>query len=136
MNFVYTYFKKDEHMPLLDRLMEKRGMPKGDPSFLPPTGFIVYCVENPEPVCIGFQIRCDNRTAINTDIVSDVDAPKHKRNAGVEFLRDILNRSAESAGYQFVVAFTKHEKHAERLSKLGYTVIDSKLFQMGRFLWL
>lgn len=132
--FTYTNFKKEEHMPLLDKLMENRHMAKGDSSFLPPTGYIVF--KGTEPICIGFQIRCDNRTAINTDIVSNIAFPKHERNEAVEFLRDILNRSAESAGYQFVVAFTKIPKHAARLKKLGYTCIDSKLFQMGRFLWL
>lgn len=133
MNFTYRQFEQKD-VAVLDALMASRGLPKGDPSFLPPTGFIVYLEE--KPVCIGFQIRCDNRTAINTDLISDINFPKAERNAGVEFLRDILNRSAESAGYQFVVAFTKIPKHAARLQQMGYSIIDSKLFQMGRFLWL
>lgn len=134
MRFSYGRFEKEKHLDLLDDWMQKRDMKASDPSFLPPTGFVV-CLDG-LPICMGFQIRCDNRTAINTDLISDPDFNKRDRNEAVEFLRDILNRSAESAGFQFVTVFTSIPNHAVRLKKLGYTEIDKNLTQLGRFLWL
>lgn len=134
MKFTYERFEKEKHLDFLESCMAKRSLPMGDITFLPPTGIVVRLDD--EPICLGFQTRCDNRTAINSDLVSDPDFTKVERNAAVEFLRDILNRAAEAAGFQFVSVFTSIPNHAARLKKLGYTEIDKNLTQLGRFLWL
>lgn len=111
---------------------ENRGMKIGTPGFLPPTGIVVAYYS--KPVCMGFMIRCDNGVAINSDFMSDPDAPKELRNEAVEFMREKLYELARQQGFRVVIAFTSIPKHVERLKEKGYIEMDKNLVHLGRIL--
>lgn len=126
---------KPEHERLLRQFAELRG--QKTPAkiwFLPPTGIIVF--HKDEPICLGFMIKCDNGMAINSDFLSDPAVPKKVRNDAVNYMRAVLCEVAKRTGFQFVTAFTKHEKLAKKLCGLGFKEIDRGFIQVGRFLWL
>lgn len=133
-HFTHRPFSVITDMPVMNRWLADRGMPKGNPNFLPPTGFLIY--NGSTPVCLGFMIKCDNNTAINTDLIACPRVNDSLRNDAVEYLRQVLYKEAQDLKMQFVTVFTSIPAHAERLKSLGYAEIDKNLTQMGRFLWL
>lgn len=122
------------HEPVLQKFTKQRGLPAIDVSFLAPTGFVVYF--NMKPVCAGFMVKCDNKTAIYQDFLSDPGAPKDMRNKCTEILRLQLDLAAEKAGLQVILCTTAYEAHSERLKGIGYKELNRNLIQLGRFLWL
>lgn len=125
-------FENPAHHEILKTFVEKRGGKAPDVRFLPPTGFIIFLFE--QPLCVGFQIRCDNGTVINTDLIADSEIPKDLRNLAVMRLRNALNNEAKAAGYKVVTVFTSIEKHEARLKTLGYIEADRSLTQLVRAL--
>lgn len=125
-------FEEPKHHEILKTFVEKRGGKTPDVRFLPPTGFIVFLFE--QPLCVGFQIRCDNGTVINTDLIADSEIPKDLRNQAVVRLRSALYNEAKAAGYKVVTVFTSIPAHEARLKTLGYVEADKNLTQLVRAL--
>lgn len=134
MNLSAKKFEASLHLGFLNECLKKRGMKPTDLDFLPPTGYVVFY--HTQPVCAGFMIKCDNKMAINTDLISDIDVPKLLRNDAVEYLRKTLYFDAKKDGIKLITVFTNIIKHELRLKSLGYIDIDKNLTQLGRFLWL
>lgn len=102
--------------------------------FFPPTGVIVFYAE--KPICIGFMIKCDNNTCINTDLISDPSVDASTRNLAVIHLREALAEEARKCNIKYIIAVTNNAKLVERLKEQGYTTINENLTHLGRPTWL
>ena len=133
--FNHRKFDRKMDMNILEIFLRKRGdLSKVNFDFFPPTGVIVFHTE--KPIVLGFMIKCDNNTCINTDIISDPDTDKTVRNLAVIHLREALSDEAKKCGIPYIIATTNNPKLAERLKDQGYTVINENLTHLGRPTWL
>jgi len=126
-------FVKDKEA--FTEFLRKRGdMSEVDFSFFPPTGCMVeyYGI----PTCAGFMIICDNNTCINTDIISDPEAPTFVRNHSVIALRKFLEEKAKAKNIPFIVAHASHPGLEAKLKEQGYQILNSNITHMGRKTWL
>lgn len=114
-------------------LMKRGDQSEIDFSFFPPTGCMVEY--HGVPVCAGFMIICDNNTCINTDIISDPEAPSRIRNQGVLALREYLRLEAVKKDIPYVIAHASHPGLKLKLIEQGYKVLNDNITHLGRTTW-
>lgn len=132
--FYHRYFDREKDLETFKSFLNARGLDdKADLTFFPPTGVLVLW--NGKPICLGFMIKCDNNTCINSDLLSDPSTDKELRNEAVVYLRKVLEDEARKAGIPFIIATTTNPKLFERLKDQGYVELNRNLFQLGRAIW-
>lgn len=127
-------FHREQDKYAFETMLRKRGDNSVvDFTYFPPTGVIVFFQGS--PIVIGFMVKCDNNTVVNTGIMSDPDFPPEVRNQAVVYLREVLAEEARIAGYKYVIAETNQPKLVEKLKEQGYTELQTNITQLGRVLW-
>ena len=134
MTFTHRPFDREKDVEIFTKMLRDRSdNTPVDFTFFPPTGVVVLHEEI--PVCIGFMIKCDNNTVINSDLLSDPNAEKEVRNQAVIYLREVLHAEAKKAGAGCIIATTTNEKLYRRLLEQGYFELNKNLYQLGRAVW-
>lgn len=130
-----TKFNLTEHFGLMEQWLKGHGIPcPKNGAFLPPTGYLVSY--ELKPVVIGFMVKCDNRTAIYQDFVSDPQALPGVRKGAARALRKALDADAMRSDLQIVLCSTSYQAHVENLEAQGYKILHRYMTELGRFLWL
>lgn len=134
MEFTSRAFDFIADKEVFEGFLKKRGdSSEANFEYFPPTGVIVFVDE--KPICVGFMIICDNKTCMNTDIISDPDFTPDIRHYAVTYLRHQLALAAKEAGINYVIAVTNQPKLIERLKEQGYVELNKNLTHLGRVLW-
>ena len=134
ISFKHRPFNLDTDIEIYESWLRARGNnQKIAWAFIPPIGYVI--LHNDHPVCIGFMIRCDNRTVINDGILSNPNTQKEVRQASVEYLRKLLLEEAEKFGAKLIIAQTDEPKLVARLEAQGYKKFLTNVTHLGRPLW-
>lgn len=130
----WTHFSVEnrDHRRLYRLMCSKRGVKNVDFTFYPPTGFIVFHLKR--PVCVGFLVKCDNKTVISEGLVSDPEVSKWVRRESVAYYRKLVLNFAKKFGARVILCDTDVPKLAERLLEQGYTEVKYNSRFFGRVL--
>lgn len=126
-NSIYRYETKDYGLLVEWAHGRKFVLPK--PEHLPPTGRIVVC--NKIGVCAGFMVKTDANMAVICALISNPEAPKENRQAGVDFLMRYFVDLAKSEGFTLVAISTSIPKFKERIKKSGFHPAEENVTIFG-----
>ena len=107
-------YATDEDYPLFAKWWKAHGWEPVHPAMLSPQG-IVVTEDGGKPLCVGWFIKTDTKTALFEWSVKDPEVKGKLGGEALDMLFWVLKDLAKEAGYKLFVAFAENERFIKRL---------------------